>query len=309
MFAAYYVIIVMLRFVLTGVISAVITDGAAATTALCIVYAVNIVIVVLWRPFSNSFLFFAETVLLAVNLFSLVLVRYGAGTNNDTTTNDLLYGGYLLLQLFGIFILTIPVYIDLILSIVGRVNHKLFKSKDDNDGDADDNNNSGVSEAELKAAKITLGDFIHFWQVMMRHNAAAVLTSLAHKFKRDPHQQQHLDTHKRANSKRVTKVSSALFRGSSVQSEMVDYRSDSSRDMANAQYYLNEAYNHQQPVEHGPRRKSVNNISTASIANLGETSPVQEQSRARKHTSSKALLDENGNAVRQRKNSMTTVQL
>jgi hypothetical protein len=310
MFAAYYIIIVMLRFIATGVISAVLgDDGTVATTALCIVYAVNIVIVVLWRPFSNSFLFLAETALLAINLFSLVLVRLGAGNDNDTTTNDLLYGGYLLLQLFGIFILTIPVYIDLVLSIVGKINHKLFKSKDDGDDDWNNNgisDNNGVSEAELKSAKISLGDFLHFWQVMMRHNAAAVLTSLAHKFKRDPQQQQH----KRANSKReraVTKVSSSLFRGSSVQSEMVDYRSDSSRDnMANAQYYLNEAFNHQQPVEHGPRRKSVNNLSTSNVPDVNETSP---DARPRKHTSSKALLDENGNAVRQRKNSMTTVHL
>jgi hypothetical protein len=316
MFAAYYIIIVMLRFIATGVISAVLgDDGTVATTALCIVYAVNIVIVVLWRPFSNSFLFLAETALLAINLFSLVLVRLGAGNDNDTTTNDLLYGGYLLLQLFGIFILTIPVYIDLVLSIVGKINHKLFKTKDDG-GDDDWNNNNGngnsdnngVSEAELKSAKISLGDFLHFWQVMMRHNAAAVLTSLAHKFKRDPQQQQ--QQHKRADSRRegaVTKVSSSLFRGSSVQSEMVDYRSDSSRDMANAQYHLNDAFNHQQPVEHGPRRKSVGNLSTVNVPDVNETSP--ETTRPRKHTSTKALLDENGNAVRQRKNSMTTVHL
>lgn len=202
---AFYCIIILVRLLATGIISAVVSNAEAATIALITIYAVNAVVVIWWHPFANSFLQLAEAGSVVINLTCLVLTWLGAQDNNHTTRNDILFGTYLLLQCISIFVLTMPTYGDLLITLGGTMRKKFSRQKGphehtDNSDDAaaaithigahaPSNTTGGGSGSNAKwfarkpkrpHAGIRKRDWFRFLRVMIRHNLWAMTDNLRH---------------------------------------------------------------------------------------------------------------------------------
>ena len=184
------------------------TNAETATVTLCSIYGANLLLLLIWRPFNNGYLQFSEVAMVTASLGSLILMRFGAGEDNDTTQHDLLYAGYLLLQFVAIFLVTIPIWLDLFITIFFKLLHKMCKgSKRETEEDEE----AAREEAEVKRlrARVSFWTFLHYYDVMLRHNAAAMLSSLQHQFR---------STHE-GPTKEETGTQALLRRGSSVIAE------------------------------------------------------------------------------------------
>eukprot|EP00611_Tribonema_gayanum_P029942 TRINITY_DN817_c0_g1_i1.p1 TRINITY_DN817_c0_g1~~TRINITY_DN817_c0_g1_i1.p1 ORF type:complete len:819 (-),score=234.51 TRINITY_DN817_c0_g1_i1:628-3042(-) len=167
----YYIVVVLLRLMGTALISALVVNGPLASALLCGLYAFNLVLVVLWRPFCNTFLQFAEVTSLAINLACLLIMWLGATrAHNNTTLRDMLYGSFLALQVASLLFITVPVYVDLVLVVIGRVNKKLSKQKAESKAEA----------AQLLRApvRVSAREVCHFFGIMVRENGFAMWHSL-----------------------------------------------------------------------------------------------------------------------------------
>lgn len=92
--------------------AAVVSDGPLASGLLVGLYAGSLLLVCVWRPFGNSWLFFVEALSLFINLLCLILQWIAAVyATNNLTLADMLSGAFLLLQVVVMVVITGPVYI------------------------------------------------------------------------------------------------------------------------------------------------------------------------------------------------------
>ncbi|CAN0162307.1 unnamed protein product, partial [Hapterophycus canaliculatus] len=93
-----------------------VTNGTVQTASLAAVYLVDIILLCVLQPFSNSVVQWVETVLVTVDAMTLGLMVWASILDPDSTgdksTLDTIYAGCMLIQTLGILLLTIPIYAD-----------------------------------------------------------------------------------------------------------------------------------------------------------------------------------------------------
>eukprot|EP00903_Cladosiphon_okamuranus_P021845 g20085.t1 len=125
---AVYITFLLFKWFALGIIAGLVTNGVVQTASLATIYLVDIVLLCMLRPFSNSVVQWLETILVAADALTLVLMVWASILNptveGELSTIDNIYFGCVLIQTLGIFLLTIPIYADTIVVLLSQICRK-----------------------------------------------------------------------------------------------------------------------------------------------------------------------------------------
>ncbi|CAN0317827.1 unnamed protein product [Ectocarpus fasciculatus] len=128
---AVYITFLLFKWFALGVIAGLVTNGTVQTASLAVIYLVDIALLCMLRPFSNSVVQWVETVLVTADAITLALMVWASVLDpnmyEDKRKLDGIYAGCMLIQTLGIFLLTIPIYADTFIVLFFQIRKKAGK--------------------------------------------------------------------------------------------------------------------------------------------------------------------------------------
>ncbi|CAN0418815.1 unnamed protein product, partial [Ectocarpus sp. 12 AP-2014] len=128
---AVYIIFLLFKWFALGVIAGLVTNGTVQTASLAVIYLVDIALLCMLRPFSNSVVQWVETVLVTADALTLGLMVWASVLDPDMDQDkrklDGIYASCMLIQTLGIFLLTIPIYADTFIVLFFQIRKKASK--------------------------------------------------------------------------------------------------------------------------------------------------------------------------------------